>query len=172
MLKKILLTIAMAVPLAFACAQDSEDVKTRPNKQEITDMMVKTGRMSAQQQTGKMDAIDLSASKTPRSDFMFCTGLAFLGNYKAQKCLGEAYENGRGIVEDLSEAYAWYAIAAENQTPAKDIQEKLQAEKDRIENKLLAAYPHPTEDDLADMIKAQKARIEQYQSDVKRSPKK
>ena len=170
-MKKLLLTIAMAVPLAAVCAQDSEEAKTRPNKQEIAGMMAKISRMSAQQQTSKIDTISLSASKTPRSDFMFCTGLAYLGNYKAQKCLGEAYENGRGIVEDLSEAYTWYAIAADNKIPDKDAQEKLQAEKDRIENKLLAAYPHPTEDDLADMIKAQKSRIEQYQEDLKRAPK-
>jgi len=170
-LKKLLLTIAMAIPLAAFCAQDSEETKTRPNKQEITGMMANISRMSAQQQANKIDSINLSASKTLRSDFMFCTGLAYLGNYKAQKCLGEAYENGRGIVEDPSEAYAWYAIAAEGKIPDKAVQEKLQAEKDRIENKLLAAYPHPTEDDLADMIKAQKSRIEQYQEDMKKSPK-
>jgi TPR repeat protein len=171
MLKKLLLTIAMAVPLATACAQEPEEAKTRPNKQEIVGMMTKISRMPAQQQSSKIDTVNLSASKTLRSDFMFCTGLAYLGNYKAQKCLGEAYENGRGIVEDLSEAYTWYAIAADNKIPDKDTQEKLQAEKDRIENKLLAAYPHPTEDDLADMIKAQKSRIEQYQADLKRAPK-
>jgi TPR repeat protein len=37
-----------------------------------------------------------------------------LGNYKAQRCVGSAYESARGIVEDLSEAYTWYATALEN----------------------------------------------------------
>ncbi len=171
MLKKILLTIVMTMSLALIYAQESEDVKTRPNKQDITGMMAKIARMPAQQQNSKIDSINLAASKTPRSDFMFCTGLAYLGNYKAQKCLAEAYENGRGIVEDQPEAYTWYAIAADNKIPDQGTQEKLQAEKDRMENKLLAAYPHPTEDELADMIKAQKSRIEQYQADVKKAPK-
>jgi hypothetical protein len=171
-LKRTLLPLVLVLALASVYAQDSEDSKTRPNRQDIMDTMAKVGRMTAQQQATRTDALNLQSSKTPRSDFIYCVGLAYLGNYKGQRCLGEAYENGLGIVEDLSEAYAWYAIAAENTRIAdKGVQEKLQAEKDRIENKLLAAYPHPTEDDLADMIKAQKSRIEQYQADAQKAPK-
>jgi len=175
MLKKILLLFAIALPLMAApiVAQESEDVKTRPNKQEIIDSMVKVGRMPAQQQNAKIGPLwqDLSASKTRRSDFMFCLGLAYLGSYKAQRCVGDAYENGRGIVEDLSEAYAWYSVAAENRIQDKAAQEKIDADKDRVQNRLLSAYPHPTEDDLADAVSAQKSRISQYQEDVKRTKK-
>ena len=84
-------------------AAGSEGVVTRPNKQEITDLMLQERRMSDQEQNSKVALIlqDPTAGKTPRSDFMFCTGLAYLGNYKAQICVGNAYENGRGIIEDL-----------------------------------------------------------------------
>ena len=174
MLKKLLLTLIIALPLAIATsAQEpaSEDAKTRPNKQEVLDLMIKAGRMPAQQQNARIDAIwkDSSAGKTPRSDFLFCTGFAYLGNPKAQQCVGSAYENGRGIVEDLSEAYAWYAVALENKLTDKATAEKIEADKERVKERLLSAYPHPTEDDLDDLAKAQESRIAQYQEDVKKA---
>jgi TPR repeat protein len=155
-------------------AQDSsEETKTRPNRQEIIDLMVKTAKMPAQQQSAKIDSLwqASSGSPTPRSDFMFCTGLAYLGNYKAQRCVGSAYENGRGVVEDLSEAYAWYAVALDNKAADKPARETIEADKERVKGRLISAYPHPTEDELDDLAKGQKSRIEQYQEDLKSAKK-
>jgi hypothetical protein len=165
--------ILAAVQSSNAQGPSSEDTKTRPNKQEIIDVMMKVGRMPAQQQNGKIDSIwqDISASKAPRSDFLFCLGLAYSGNYRAQKCAGSAYEKGVGIVEDLSEAYIWYAIALENRITDQSLEEMIQAEKERLKASLLSTYPHPSEDDLDDMVRAQKTRIAQYQEDVKRVKK-
>jgi hypothetical protein len=175
MLRKTLWTMLIALPLtiAQAKAQDSEDTKTRPNKQEIIDLMVKTGTMPAQQQKSKIDSIrqDPSAGKTPRSDFLFCLGLAYLDDYQAQRCVGSAYEHGAGIVEDLSEAYAWYAVALGNKITDESARGTIEADKERVKTRLLSAYPHPTEDDLDDMERAQKTRIAQYQEDAKKAKK-
>ena len=171
-MKKLLLTMLIALPLTIAQpkAQESEDARTRPNKQETIDLMVKFGGMPAQQQKAKIASImqNPSAGKTPRSDFLFCLGMAYLGNYEAQRCVGGAYENSRGVVEDLSEAYAWYAVALENTIPDEAAKGVIEADKERVKTRLLAAYPHPTEDDLDDMERAQKSKIEQYQEDVKK----
>jgi hypothetical protein len=150
-------------------ADSFEETKTRPDKQEITNQMIQIGRMSLQQRDSRVDQItgNQSVTKTPRSDFMFCVGLAYLGNYKAQTCVASAYENGRGVVEDLSEAYTWYFIAYEGQAQ-KPTEEKAQALMESVKNRLVSAYPHPTEDDLDDMVKAQKARIAQYQAEAKK----
>jgi TPR repeat protein len=172
MIRRLSLTAIIALLLiqAYSTAAASEDTATRPDKQEIIDQMIKIGRMSRQQQDSKIDLIlkDQSASKTIRSDFMFCIGLAYLGNYKSQTCVGSAFENGRGVVEDLSDAYTWYSIALENQAQ-KATEEKAQAHKDRVKDKLLSSYPSPTDDDLDDLVKAQKSRIAQYQADAKKA---
>jgi hypothetical protein len=171
MLKKTLFTILLTLSLAAiqAKAQDSEDVKARPNKQEVIDLMFKFGKMPADQQKSKLDSLwqDPSASKTPRSDFLFCTGLAFLGNYKAQRCVGSDYERGTGVVEDGSEAYAWYAVALAN-APDDAARQSIEADRDRVKLKLLAAYPHPTDDDLDDMEQTLKTKVSQYQADAKK----
>jgi TPR repeat protein len=180
MFKRLLLAAMIALPLIFTLAAAaqvsstaSENAKTRLNKQEVIDLMIKAGRMPAQQQSNKLDSIwkDLSASKTPRSDFLFCAGLAYLGNCKAQRCVASAYENGIGIVDDLSEAYSWYGVALENRISDKAAQELLEADTDRVKQKLLANYPHPTEDDLDDLVRAQKSRIAQYQEEAKKARK-
>jgi hypothetical protein len=178
MLKKILIVLTIGMPLMFLqmpFAQEpvSESVKTRPNKQEIIDLMIQIGRMPASQQTSKIGSLwqDFSASKTPRPDFLFCMGLAHLGNYKAQRCVANAYESGSGIVEDQSEAYAWYAIALENKIADITAGQKIEADKERVKTRLISAYPHPTEDELDDLVRAQQTRITQYRDDLKKSKK-
>lgn len=172
MFKILFFAFAFTLPL-IAQEPASENTKTRPNKQEVVASMRSIGRMPAPQQNSKLGEIwqDLSVSKTPRSDFMFCVGMAYLGNYRAQRCIGDAYENGRGVVEDLSEAYAWYSVAVENKITDKADLEKIEGDRDRVQNRLLSAYPHPTEDELADLVSAQKSRIAQYQEDTKKSVK-
>jgi TPR repeat protein len=152
-------------------APSSEDVKTRLDKQEIIDLMARIGRMSRPQQDRKMDLIlkDQSVSKTPRSDFMFCTGLAYLGDSRAQECVGRAFEKGIGTVEDMLEAYTWFALALENRGIDKAAKQRVQADKERVLTRLRSAYPSPTDDDLEDMVRAQESRIAQYQEEAKRT---
>jgi TPR repeat protein len=156
-------------PCAQATGALAENITTRPIKQEISGQMVQINKMSSQQQNSKVDQIlaDQSGSKIPRSDFLFCTGLAYLGNAKAHICVAKAYENGLGVVEDLLEAHTWYALAC--QTGFADASEAKKAEeiRDRVKERLISAYPHPTEDELEDQILAQKARIAQYQAELK-----
>jgi hypothetical protein len=178
MIRKLLLTMIIALPLMIAQsrAQESEDSKARLNKQETLDLMTQSGRMPPQQQKAKIDSMwagstSPEVSKTPRSDFLFCLGLAFLGNYKAQRCVGSDYEHGIGIVEDLLEALAWYSVALENPTVDESAKGILEADKERVKARLLAAYPHPTEDELDDMTKALQTRIRQYQEDAKKVKK-
>ena len=182
MLKRLTLAILIvAFPFiliqATAAGQGSgaasEDVKTRPSKQEIIDLMTRMGRMPGQQQNSKLDQTwkDPSSGNTPRSDFMFCTGLAYLGNYKAQACVGNAYDKGRGVVEDPSEAYTWYALALGNSKADKGVEQRLQEDKERVKERLVSSYPAPTDDDLDDLVKALKSRIAQYQDEVKKGKK-
>jgi hypothetical protein len=164
---------ALLFTLSQSAMAQSEDVKARLNKQEITDLMIQASRMTGPQQNEKMTQIlkNPADSKTPRSDFAFCTGLAYLGNYKAQICVANALENGRGIVEDLSEAYAWYAIASESKAANESEIKKAEDERERVKEKLVSAYPHPTEDDLADLVNSQNTRIAQYQDQIKKIKK-
>jgi TPR repeat protein len=163
--------IALLIAFSQSIIAQSEDVKTRLNKKEITDLMVQIGRMPVQQQNTRLAQIlqDPAGSKTPRSDFTFCSGLAYWGNFKAQICIGNAYENGRGIVEDLSEAYTWYALALEDQAANEAEAKKAEAARDRVKSKLVSGYPQPTEDDLADLVNSQKAQIAQYQEQIKKA---
>jgi len=172
MIRRLSLATAFALLfiLPYSIAAASEDTKTRPDKQEIIDQMTRIRPMSLQQRDARIDQIlsDPSGSKTPRSDFMFCIGLAFLGNYKAQTCVGNAYEKGLGVVEDLSEAYVWYTIARENQIK-KPTEEKAQALRDGVIIRLGSSYPAPSEEELEEQVKAQKARIAQYQAEVRKA---
>ena len=167
---KRFLLFALFLTLTQSITIASEDTKTRPNKQEIIDMMLQASRLSAQEQSSRLDQIlkNQEDSKTPRSDFMFCTGLAYQGNYKAQMCVGAAFEKNLGIVEDMSEAYTWYELALANTIPDQADAQKAEANRDRVKEKLVSAYPHPTEDDLTDLVNAQKTRIAQYQDQIKK----
>ena len=160
---------ALLLTLSQTLIAQSEDVKTRPNKQEINDLMLQVSRMSGQEQNSRVVQIlkNQAGSKTPRSDFMFCTGLAYLGNYRAQMCVGNAFEGGFGIVEDLSEAYTWYALALDSRIADDADAKTVEATTERLKDRLVSAYPHPTEDDLADMVNSLKTRIAQYQEQIK-----
>jgi hypothetical protein len=163
--------IALLLTLSQPAIAGAEDTKTRPNKEEITNLMLQASRMSEQEKTGKVLQVlkDQANSQTPRSDFMFCTGLAYLGNYKAQMCVANAFENGLGIVEDLSEAYTWYELALGNKIADDADAKKVEADRDRVKERLISAYPHPTEDELNDLVNAQKTRIAHYQEQVKKA---
>jgi len=161
--------LALSTIPAPAPAQGvSENVTAKPNKQDIIDQMIAAGKIPAPQRNSRLDQI-LSGQpgKTPRSDFMFCLGSAYLGDYKAQRCLGKAYENSLGIVQDFLEAYTWYAVALENRGADKG--KEIESDRDRVKDRLFSSYPAPTDDDLDDMVKAQKSRIMQYQSELKRT---
>mgnify|MGYP000844251225 CR=1 FL=1 len=166
-------TLILFCVLSQHAIAGSEDAKTRPNKEEISALTLEAGRLPAREQNSRLEKIlkDQAGSQTPRSDFMFCTGLAYLGNYKAQRCVGYAYEKGIGIVEDLTEAYTWYEIAHGNSIFDEADVQKTEEDRDRTRDRLISAYPHPTEDELNDLVNAQKLRIAQYQELLKKSPK-
>jgi TPR repeat protein len=142
----------------------SEEAVTRPDKGEIIPWMIYTAHMSEKQQNEKLAAIyknpSESAGKTPRSDFMTCVGLAYWGNAKAQQCVALAYEKSRGIVEDFSEAYAWYALAVSHKTEGSE--ENLE----RIKTRLVSVYPAPTDDDLDAQVASLKNQILKYQTEA------
>ena len=168
MIKRFFFT-ALLLTLSQTLIAQTEDLKTRPNKQEINDLALQVSRMSVQERNSRVAQIlkNQAGSKTPRSDFMFCTGLAYLGSYKAQMCVGNAYESGFGVVEDSSEAYTWYALALENHITDEADAKAVEATTERLKGKLVSAYPHPTEDDLVDMVNSLKTRIAQYKEQIK-----
>ena len=178
MVKRFLLAAVMALPVVFAqsavSAQEpagAEGAKSRPTRQEITLQTVQVSKMTAQQQKSKLDQIlaDQAGSKTPRSDFLYCIGLAHLGNAKAQVCVAKAYENGFGVVEDLLEAHAWYALACQTGFADASDAQKAEEVRDLVKGRLISAYPHPTEEELDDQVNALKAKIDQHQSDMKQT---
>jgi hypothetical protein len=180
MIKRVaLMAMTVLIIIQAAAAQQgssppaSEDEKTRPGKEEITGSMIKSARLLSQQQDSQLNQIlkNQSESKTPRSDFLFCIGLAYRGVGKAQTCVGKAYETGRGVVEDPIEAYIWYALALQNKLSAGAAEQSLQADKQRVRDKLQTAYPFPSDEELEDQLKAQQDRIAQYQSDFKKAKK-
>lgn len=160
--------LAPSVPCSQETAETSENTKARPVKQEISEQMVQIGTMSARQQDSKVDQIlaRQAESQTPRSDFMFCTGLAYLGNAKAQMCVGKAYENALGVVEDLLDAHTWYAVACQTGFADESQAQKTEQIRDQVKERLISAYPHPTEEELEDQVSAQKTKIEQYQAEI------
>ena len=95
---------------------------------------------------------DPSGSKTPRSDFLFCVGLAYLGNYKAQAYLGSAYDNGRGIVMDPYESYVWYSVALQNASGDTETKQQFRKDRDRIKQTLVSVYPAPTDEELDELV--------------------
>jgi TPR repeat protein len=170
MIRSIKLAAILALPLVLAHAMAAdEDSKTRLDNKEIMEQMIQSARMPAQQQNEKLGLIlkNQSDSKTPRSDFLFCTGLAYWGNHQAQACVGKAYESGIGVVEDLIEAYVWYSLAQEKSSDQSSNQNS-QDYPQHLKEKLQTAYPFPSDDDLDNQLKAQQNRIKQFQSDLRK----
>jgi TPR repeat protein len=164
----LILSLSLATLSAQETAISQQDI-SRPDRQESIDWMNKTAQIPEKQQNENLDVILRSTSapdsKTPRSDFLFCVGLAYWGNGKAQQCLGRAYEKGRGIVEDPMEAYTWFALAAANNTPGGDV------DLERVKNRLISTYPAPTDEEFENQVSDLKSRISQYQAAAKKSRK-
>ncbi len=149
----------------------SENEKTRLSEDEITNLMIQVERLPVLEQNSKMDRIrkDPSGSQTPRSDFLFCVGLAYLGNYKAQAYLGSAFENGRGIVGDNYESYVWYSIALSNAIDAEELKPQIQESRDRVKLALISVYPAPSDQELEELVEAQKNRITECLAEMKKA---
>jgi hypothetical protein len=181
MLGKLFLAALVTISFPFLSARAavqapsaaSEDTKTRLNKNEIVDLMLKIGRMPRAQQNSRIAQIvkSPSDSKTQRSDFEFCIGLAYLGNYKAQICAAQAFEHGWGIVPDLSDAYAWYILALENPIDDAAARQRLEEEKERLVLKLRANYPSPSDEELENLVGAEKSRLADYRNEVSKVKK-
>jgi hypothetical protein len=173
MIKRALFVLWFVLPLTAVGLEaqvSPEDVKTRLSKHEIIDLMVKMGRLTGAEQQSRLDAVlqDASRSKTPRSDFLLCAGLAYLGNHRAQACAGSAYENGRGVVEDLSDAYVWYALAQENASADETAKQAAQTAGNRVKMRLVSTYPSPSDEDLEGMVQEQRSRIVKYREEAKK----
>ena len=153
-------TAAAQVPAA------SETDIYRPDKSDIIAWMNLVSGIPTTQQNERADAalknISASGGKTPRSDFQLCVALAYLGNAKAQHCLGYAYEKGIGVVDDTLESYVWFELAhgGGNAESAADVS--------RVILILNSAYPAPTEEELETMVAEQKGRIAAYQKEIKK----
>ena len=176
--RKLYLTVLAALIIGLmpleGVGQDlaaaSENEKTRLNKDEIMELMIQVDRLPVLEQNSRMDRIwkDPSGSRTPRSDFLFCMGLAYLGNYKAQAYLGRAYENGRGIVEDTYESYVWYSIALDNAVDDDETKQKIQERRERIKMGMISVYPAPSDHELGEIVEAQKNRITESLAEIKK----
>ncbi|MBN2320640.1 MAG: hypothetical protein JXR49_16290 [Acidobacteria bacterium] len=175
-MKKTILILTLILVLApiSVLAQinpASEDEKSLLHESEIIDLMARLEQMPVQQQKEKIEQLwaNDKGSKTPRSDFLYCSGFAYLDHYKAQACLGRAFENGRGIVQDNMDAYIWYTIALDHTIDDAAFKEKLQARQTHIKQVLVSVYPAPSDYELEDAVKKQKEKIEQYTAEIPNS---
>ena len=171
MLKRLLLSVPLVLSLLVSAAAaqipaDSETAIYRPDKNEIIAWMKQASKLPAAQQNEKAEAalkgISAADSKTPRSDFQLCVGLAYIGNARAQRCVGYAYEKGFGVVDDMMEAYVWFALAhgggdAESESDVA-----------RVTLILNSAYPAPSEEELETLTAEQKKVIAGYQKEIKK----
>ena len=171
MFKRLLLSLTSIFSfLAFAAAAQvpasSETDVYLPDKNDIISWMSQAAKMPAARQNEMADAalkgISTSDSKTPRSDFQLCVGLAYLGNAKAQRCAGYAYEKGFGVVDDMLEAHTWFELAHSGGD------KESEADARRVLLILNSAYPAPTEEELENMAKDQKRKIAEYQKEIKK----
>jgi hypothetical protein len=165
----LVLTISTVPITAFGqeIKPESESERTLLNKSEIIELMIQAGQMSDQQREEKIDQLWASdTSKTPRSDFLYCTAIAYLDNYKAQACLGRAFENGNGIVGNLPDAYVWYSVALDHPIDDVNFKNTIQTRRDHVEQMLHSVYPAPSDYELEDLVKTQKEKIEEYAAEA------
>ena len=161
--------LVFSLSICTATAQvpaDSEKTISRPDKNETIAWMKLVSQLPAAEQNVKADAalkgITASNSKTPRSDFQLCVGLAYLGNARAQRCVGYAYEKGIGVVDDLLESYVWFELAhgGGDKESASDVA--------RVMLALNSTYPAPSEEELETEVAEQNRRLAEYQKEVKK----
>jgi hypothetical protein len=147
----------------------SEDEQTRLGKDEITKLMIQVERVPVVEQNRKMDLLwtDKAGDKTPRSDFLFCAGMAYMGNYKAQAYLGRAFEIGKGIVTDPYESYVWYSIALGNPIDDQEARQKIQSDRDRVKQSLVSVYPSPSDQELDELVKARKQEMTECLAEIR-----
>nr|AGS52834.1 hypothetical protein [uncultured bacterium contig00009] len=171
MFERLLLAVTLIFSL-FASAAPAQVPATsetdiyRPDKNDAIAWMTQASKIPAAQQNERVDAalkgISASSSKTPRSDFQLCLGLAYLGNAKAQRCVGYAYEKGFGVVDDLLEAYVWFELAHSGGDAESE------PEVNRVVLALNSVYPAPTEEELETLAAEQKKKIAEYQKELKK----
>ena len=171
MIKRLFLAVTLICLIfaSFAAAQvpaASETDIYRPDKKEIADWMTQMSKLPVAQQNERTDAalqnISTSSGKTPRSDFQLCAAMAFLGNAKAQRCVGFAYEKGFGVVDDMLEAYVWLEIAH------KGGDKESASEVSRVLLILNSAYPAPSEEELEAAVEEQERLIIEYRKEIEK----
>ena len=168
MFKRLLLVVTIVfstftIAMTAQIPAESETTIYRPEKSEIIEWMKQVSKMPAAEQNEKASAalkgISASDSKTPRSDFQLCIGLAYLGNTTAQRCAGYAYEKGIGIIDDLMEAYVWFSLASGDDALN-------DSDASRLLLTLNLNYPAPSEEELETTVSEQKKNIAAYQKEV------
>jgi TPR repeat protein len=176
MLKKLLLTIVLTLSISIlsitAVGQEikpaSESEQSILHRSEVIDLIRSAKKMPEQQQKKKADELWAAGadSKTPRSDYLYCTALAYLGSLKGQACLARAFETSRGIVGDYTDAYVWYTIALEHAGTDAGLKKEIQAGQARAQQMLHSSYPSPSDFELEDAIKQQKEKIKEYAAEA------
>ena len=167
----ILIRIGYAMPQSAppkVTLTASEEEKSRPSKQEIVEIMTRLGKLSPDQRDAQVRAImeRKSEGTTPRSDFLFCLGSAYLGQNRAQTCVGDDYEHGKGIVDDFNDAFVWYSIALDGSVTDAKTKQSVSEARDRVKGKLVQSYPSPTDEELDALVKEQKTRIQESQKEA------
>ncbi len=129
-----------------------EGAVTRPDEAEVLEWMRLKGPMTAAERGSALEEIlarmTAGGGATPRSDFLTSAAFAHRGDGRAQYCLGMAYEKGLGVVEDPTDAYVWYALAARSGYAA------AAEARERVKTLLVSVYPAPTDDDLDTLTQA------------------
>jgi len=147
----------------------SEQAKTRPDREEILEMMASISKVSPPARDSAIEKILKSGpdGKTPRSDFLYCLGAAYLGDVRAQICLGKAYEKGVGIVEDATDAFVWYSIALSGSISDQALEQEIRTARQRMTAILVQGYPAPSEEELNALVQKEQLRIREYQEQLR-----
>jgi hypothetical protein len=155
-----LMILMMLVPVT------AEEDASRPGKEDILQAMQAVAKSPQERQQERLESIWMSESSTaPRADFLYCLGAAYLGDGKAQACVGRAYEQGKGVVSDLNEAYVWYTLSMDD--PLVAAETAVEDARDRVKGKLQEFYPAPSDEDLEQLVAAERNRIAQRQAELR-----